>query len=80
MSELARTPKESDETDEEQLRQEQIIRNQPLIALLESWMEDDEEPTEEEQAQFQEFTRGIDENRGERKLFEKYYRSRNLSC
>lgn len=55
--------------DEEEQRRRQIELNQPLIALLDSWLEEDVEDEEAERKAFIEFMRGIDENRGERKLF-----------
>lgn len=57
---------------EEERRKRQIELNQPLIALLDSWLAEDEEPTEAERREFEEFMRSIDANRGERKLFEAY--------
>jgi hypothetical protein len=56
---------------EEEKRQRQIELNQPAIALLKSWMEDDSESVEEQRAALFELMRGIDENRkGYRQLFQ----------
>jgi hypothetical protein len=58
---------------EEERRQRQIELNKPLIALLDSWLEDDEESPEEQQAALEALMRGIDENRPEgAKLFTEY--------
>jgi hypothetical protein len=63
---------ESEETEEER-RQRQIELNQPAIALLDSWLNDDSESPEEQQAALEQLMRGIDENRPEgSKLFTKY--------
>jgi hypothetical protein len=56
---------------EEERRQRQIELNQPAIALLDSWLEDDSESVEEQRAALLELMRGIDENRkGYRQLFQ----------
>ena len=48
----------------EERRQRQIELNQPLIALLRSWLEEDQEDSEDEQREsLEELMRGIDENR-----------------
>ena len=57
--------------DEDEQRRRQIKQNQPLIALLDSWLEDESESAEEHRAALEEFMRGIDENRkGGRQLFQ----------
>jgi hypothetical protein len=53
----------------EEERRRQIETNRPLIALLDSWLNEEVEDVEAERQEFIEFMRGIDENRGERKLF-----------
>jgi hypothetical protein len=53
---------ESDLTEEER-RQRQIELGKPLIALLQSWLEEDDESEEEQDAALEEFMRGIDEAR-----------------
>jgi hypothetical protein len=58
------------ETEEE--RRRQIELNQPAIALLNSWLNDDTETREEQQAALEELMRGIDANRPHRPLFEQY--------
>ncbi len=59
------------EMTEEEKRKRQIELNQPAIALLESWLEDDSESVEEQRAALFELMRGIDENRkGYRQLFQ----------
>jgi hypothetical protein len=59
------------ELSEEEKRQRQIELNQPAIALLDSWLEDDSESVEEQRAALMELMRGIDENReGYRQLFQ----------
>jgi len=57
--------------DEETQRLRRIERNKPLVALLDSWLEEELTPEEEEEQRrsFQEFIRGIDEHRTVRKLF-----------
>ena len=59
----------SNDLDEEQ-RRLQIERNKPLIALLDSWLEDDSESPEEQRVALEELMRGIDVGRAEgTKLF-----------
>ena len=56
---------------EEEKRQRQIELNQPAIALLESWLEDDTWDLEDQRRSLFELMRGIDENRkGYRQLFQ----------
>ncbi|HEY7031170.1 MAG TPA: hypothetical protein VH482_07590 [Thermomicrobiales bacterium] len=56
---------------EEEKRQRQIELNQPAIALLDSWLEDDSWDLEEQRRSLIELMRGIDENRkGYRQLFQ----------
>jgi hypothetical protein len=58
---------------EEEKRQRQIELNQPLIALLDAWAEDDSESEEEQRAALIQLMRDIDENRkGGRELFAEY--------
>ena len=56
---------------EEERRQRQIELNQPTIALLKSWLEDDQEDSEEEQkAALEWLMAALDEDRpSNRKLF-----------
>ncbi len=54
----------SNDLDEEQ-RRLQIERNKPLIALLDSWLEDDSESPEEQRVALEELMRGIDVGRAE---------------
>ena len=53
--------------DEDEARRRRIVRNQPLIALLDKWIAEAENMTDEERRQAQEdweeFARGIDEHR-----------------
>ena len=65
-----RTP-EIEQTEEER-RLRQIELNQPAIALLDSWLNDPEEPTEQDLEDFCEFMRGIDSHRPHRPLFTDY--------
>lgn len=68
-------PGGSDEPEltEEEKRQRQIELNQPLIALLDAWAEDDSESEEEQRAALIQLMRGIDEHRkGGRELFAEY--------
>jgi hypothetical protein len=59
------------ELTEEEKRQRQIELNQPAIALLESWVNDDGWDLEEQRRSLEELMRGIDENRkGYRQLFQ----------
>jgi hypothetical protein len=59
------------ELTEEERRQRQIELNQPLIALLDAWAEDDSESEEEQRAALIQLMRGIDENRkAYRQLFQ----------
>jgi hypothetical protein len=56
---------------EEEQRQRQIEINQPAIALLKSWEQDDSWDLEEQRRSLIELMRGIDENRkGYRQLFQ----------
>jgi hypothetical protein len=57
---------------EEERRRRQIELNRPLIALLDSWLAETEDPSPEDVELFKEFMRDIDAHRGERKLFEEY--------
>ena len=68
-----RQPAESIEPEltEEEQRRRQIELNQPAIALLDSWLEDDSESVEEQREALMALMRGIDENRkGYRQLFQ----------
>ena len=58
-------------------RQAQIERNQPRIDLLQSWLDDDEKPTDEEERLWQEMIRDLDSYRPDRPLFEKHYSCAN---
>ena len=56
---------------QEEPQQRQIELNQPAIALLNSWLNDDGETVEEQRVALMELMRGIDENRqGYRQLFQ----------
>lgn len=57
---------------EDERRQRQIELNQPLIALLDSWLEEDEEPTTEELHRFHEFMRNIDRHSDEKRRFAQF--------
>ena len=48
---------------EEERRQRQIELNQPIIALLDSWAEGDEDDEREQRETFEALKRGIDELR-----------------
>ena len=62
------------ELTEEERRQRQIELNQPLIALLQSWREEDLAAGVDDGEDLEEFMRAIDSNRiPGSKLFEKYY-------
>lgn len=55
---------------EELERQRQIERNRPVIALLDSWLEDSDESEEDQRAALEWLMRALDEDRpSERKLF-----------
>ncbi len=59
-----------EELDKEQERRRRIERNQPTIALLQSWLEDDTESEEEQRAALEWLMRVLDEDRPSyRKLF-----------
>lgn len=59
---------------EEERRQRQIELNQPLIALLQTWREEDLAAEGDDDESLEEFMRAIDANRiPGSKLFEKYY-------
>ena len=61
-------PSEVDGDEEE--RQRQIAKNQPLIALLESWLDATEEEAEEQWETWEWLKRALDEDRpSDRKLF-----------
>lgn len=60
---VLRKPNSSDS--EEEQRRLQIERNKPLIALLDSWLEDDSESPEEQRVALEELMRGIDVGRAE---------------
>lgn len=53
--------------DEEEARRQRIARNRPTIELLQSWIDEAENATDEErriaQEEWEEFVRGIDEHR-----------------
>lgn len=60
----------TDTLDEDEERQLQIEKNQPAIALLKSWLEDDSESEEEQRAALNWLMRALDEDRpSDRKLF-----------
>ena len=65
---------DEEELTEEERRQRQIERNQSLIALLQTWREEDLASDGDDDESLEEFMRAIDANRipGSR-LFEKYY-------
>jgi len=71
MSNMEERTEENDESEEER-RQRQIELNQPLVALLDSWLNDPEEPTEQDLEDFCEFMRGLDSHRPHRPLFTEY--------
>lgn len=47
----------------EERRRRQIELNRPVIELLQSWLEDDEEPEDEQRASLEELKHGIDAHR-----------------
>ncbi len=51
------------ELSEEERRARQIELNQELIALLQSWLDDDKETEEEQREALEALKRGIDEHR-----------------
>lgn len=54
-------------------RQRQIETNRPLSALLDSWLEDDDETPEEQRIALEALMRGIDDNRPDgARLFSEY--------
>lgn len=53
----------SEDLTEEERRARQIELNQELIALLQSWLDDDEETEEEQREALEALKRGIDEHR-----------------
>jgi hypothetical protein len=68
----AASPTTLDGDSDEERRQRQIELNQPVIALLQSWLEDDEESEEEQREALELLKRAIDENRlPGQKLFSK---------
>jgi hypothetical protein len=68
------TPEDHEELTAEERRRRQIERNQPLIALLQTWRDEDLAADGDDDESLEEFMRAIDENRSPgSKLFEKYY-------
>jgi hypothetical protein len=65
-------PKHRTSVTNEERRQRQIELNRPLSALLDSWLQGDDESSEEQRRALEALMRGIDENRTERNLFTDY--------
>jgi hypothetical protein len=65
-------PKHWTSVTNEERRQRQIELNRPLSALLDSWLQEDDESPEEQRRTLEALMRGIDENRTERNLFTDY--------
>lgn len=60
--------------DDREANEPKKLSMEESIALLQSWIDDLEEPTDEGERLWQEMIRDLDSFRPERPLFEKYYR------